>query len=109
MGNGSHDLLLVPVQAGPAVGLGECAASPLSTIAAPVCASSHLQRGCPWGSAAIRVEGAFLQTGRGRGPGSLDAGCVVRSGLFAQPVSRCARERETVGANRSPAGASRDG
>ncbi len=41
IGDGSQDLLLVRVQAGPHVGWGECEASPLVTIASLVCPMSH--------------------------------------------------------------------
>lgn len=41
VGDGSQDLCLVRVQAGPHVGWGECEASPLTTIAALVCPMSH--------------------------------------------------------------------
>jgi L-alanine-DL-glutamate epimerase-like enolase superfamily enzyme len=41
IGDGSQDLLLVRVQAGPFVGWGECEASPLPSIAAFVCPMSH--------------------------------------------------------------------
>jgi len=41
IGDGSQDLLLVRVQAGPHVGWGECEASPLVSIASLVCPMSH--------------------------------------------------------------------
>ena len=41
IGDGSQDLLLVRVQAGPHVGWGECEASPLTSIASFVCPMSH--------------------------------------------------------------------
>ena len=41
IGDGSQDLLLVRLRAGPFVGWGECEASPLPTIAALVCPMSH--------------------------------------------------------------------
>ena len=41
IGDGSQDLLLVRVQAGPYVGWGECEASPLVSIASLVCPMSH--------------------------------------------------------------------
>ena len=41
IGDGSQDLLLVRVQAGPHVGWGECEASPLTSIAALVAPMSH--------------------------------------------------------------------
>ncbi len=41
IGDGSQDLTLVRVQAGPYVGWGECEASPLPTIAALVAPMSH--------------------------------------------------------------------
>ena len=41
IGDGSQDLLLVRLQAGPHVGWGECEASPLPTIATLVCPMSH--------------------------------------------------------------------
>ncbi len=41
IGDGSQDLLLVRVQAGPHVGWGECEASPLVTIASLICPMSH--------------------------------------------------------------------
>ena len=41
IGDGSQDLLLVRLQAGPHVGWGECEAAPLPTIAALVCPMSH--------------------------------------------------------------------
>ena len=41
IGDGSQDLLLVRLQAGPYVGWGECEASPLVSIASLVCPMSH--------------------------------------------------------------------
>src|SRR5205814_2362008 len=41
IGDGSQDLLLVRLQAGPHVGWGECEASPLVSIASLVCPMSH--------------------------------------------------------------------
>ena len=41
IGDGSQDLLLVRVQAGPHVGWGECEAAPLPSIAGLVCPMSH--------------------------------------------------------------------
>ncbi len=41
IGDGSQDLLLVRLQAGPYVGWGECEASPLTSIASLVCPMSH--------------------------------------------------------------------
>lgn len=41
IGDGSQDLLLVRLQAGPIVGWGECEASPLVSIASLVCPMSH--------------------------------------------------------------------
>ncbi|MBA3415685.1 MAG: mandelate racemase/muconate lactonizing enzyme family protein, partial [Chloroflexia bacterium] len=41
IGDGSQDLLLVRLQAGPDIGWGECEAAPLPTIAALVCPMSH--------------------------------------------------------------------
>ena len=41
IGDGSQDLLLVRVQAGPYVGWGECEASPLVSIASLICPMSH--------------------------------------------------------------------
>src|SRR5680860_314999 len=41
IGDGSQDLLLVRLQAGPHVGWGECEASPLVSIASFVCPMSH--------------------------------------------------------------------
>jgi L-alanine-DL-glutamate epimerase-like enolase superfamily enzyme len=41
IGDGSQDLLLVRLQAGPHVGWGECEASPLTSIASLVCPMSH--------------------------------------------------------------------
>ncbi|HEU0114288.1 MAG TPA: mandelate racemase/muconate lactonizing enzyme family protein [Thermomicrobiales bacterium] len=41
IGDGSQDLLLVRLQAGPHVGWGECEAAPLPSIAALVCPMSH--------------------------------------------------------------------
>src|SRR5829696_4671871 len=41
VGDGSQDLLLVRLQAGPYVGWGECEASPLVSIASLVCPMSH--------------------------------------------------------------------
>ncbi|HEY7032376.1 MAG TPA: enolase C-terminal domain-like protein [Thermomicrobiales bacterium] len=41
VGDGSQDLLLVRLQAGPDVGWGECEASPLVSIASLVCPMSH--------------------------------------------------------------------
>jgi L-alanine-DL-glutamate epimerase-like enolase superfamily enzyme len=41
VGDGSQDLLLVRLQAGPYVGWGECEASPLTSIASLVCPMSH--------------------------------------------------------------------
>jgi L-alanine-DL-glutamate epimerase-like enolase superfamily enzyme len=41
IGDGSQDLLLVRLQAGPHVGWGECEASPLASIASLVCPMSH--------------------------------------------------------------------
>lgn len=41
IGDGSQDLLLVRLQAGPNVGWGECEASPLVSIASLVCPKSH--------------------------------------------------------------------
>ncbi len=41
IGDGSQDLLLVRVQAGPHVGWGECEAAPLVSIASLVCPMSH--------------------------------------------------------------------
>ena len=41
IGDGSQDLLLVRLRAGPHVGWGECEAAPLPTIAALVCPMSH--------------------------------------------------------------------
>lgn len=41
IGDGSQDLLLVRLQAGPDVGWGECEASPLVSIASLVCPMSH--------------------------------------------------------------------
>jgi L-alanine-DL-glutamate epimerase-like enolase superfamily enzyme len=41
IGDGSQDLLLVRVQAGPHVGWGECEASPLVSIASLICPMSH--------------------------------------------------------------------
>src|SRR6187551_1296504 len=41
IGDGSQDLLLVRLQAGPYVGWGECEAAPLVSIASLVCPMSH--------------------------------------------------------------------
>ena len=41
IGDGSQDLLLVRLQAGPHIGWGECEASPLTSIASLVCPMSH--------------------------------------------------------------------
>lgn len=41
IGDGSQDLLLVRLQAGPHVGWGECEAAPLVSIASLICPMSH--------------------------------------------------------------------